>query len=64
MCKLGTFWIVFSFLDKNQQRYERVFMGVVKPDLSFNLTVEVNCGGSNSVDNGGWLNISDVQSKR
>ena len=23
----------------------RVFIAVVKPDLSFNLTVEVNCGG-------------------
>lgn len=26
-------------------KYTIVFMAVVKPDLSFNLTVEVNCGG-------------------
>ena len=33
------------FLDKTQYKDTRVFIAVVKPDLSFNLTVEVNCGG-------------------
>ena len=33
------------FLDKTQYKDTIVFMAVVKPDLSFNLTVEVNCGG-------------------